>query len=244
MIKLNDVEIKPTIFPDKTSQVWQVSSISPIANHILWDFENEAEVFQVLQLIALTESMYKKSTVLEMPTMPYARQDKLISNESSFAGRVFVELIENTGVRVIVTDVHNKALLPRNWYNRKVDDRIAQVVKETKADIVCFPDYGAANRNYNISIPSIALSKTRDPLSGAITRLAYYGSGEELAGKYVLIIDDLCDGGRTFIEAAKVLYKAGASEVHLYTTHGIYSKGVGVLKEAGLKRVFNYKGEV
>ena len=43
---------------------------------------------------------------------------------------------------------------------------------------------------------------------------------------------------------AKELYKLGALEVQLFTTHGIYSKGVQVLKDAGIVKIFNRKGEV
>ena len=33
---------------------------------------------------------------------------------------------------------------------------------------------------------------------------------------------DICDGGRTFIELAKVLKDNGAKRVTLYVTHGIF----------------------
>lgn len=247
MIKLNGHIVTPTIFPDKTSQVWKVEGISDVVNHILWDFENEAEVFHVLQLIALTENTHPKSTVLEMPTMPYARQDKEISNSSTFAGKVFVKLILDTGVRVITTDVHNKKLLPPEWKNRDVNDRIKEVIELSGANLICFPDQGAATRGYfTRNLPTILLDKNRNQLTGEIEGLRMFSFYKEYfpENPKFLIIDDLCDGGRTFIEAAKVLYNEGAEEVHLFTTHGIYSKGVEVLKEAGIKRVFNYKGEV
>lgn len=40
-----------------------------------------------------------------------------------------------------------------------------------------------------------------------------------------IIVDDLCDGGATFIQCSKELRKRGAREVHLVVTHGIFSKG-------------------
>jgi ribose-phosphate pyrophosphokinase len=39
-----------------------------------------------------------------------------------------------------------------------------------------------------------------------------------------LIIDDICDGGRTFIEISKAL-SGFQGELHLFVTHGIFSKG-------------------
>lgn len=41
MIKLNYTEVKPTIFPDKTSQVWKLDpSMIGSYNLIDWDIEN------------------------------------------------------------------------------------------------------------------------------------------------------------------------------------------------------------
>lgn len=41
-----------------------------------------------------------------------------------------------------------------------------------------------------------------------------------------IIIDDLCDGGATFIEMAKSLRERGVQKVYLVVTHGIFSKGI------------------
>jgi len=44
--------------------------------------------------------------------------------------------------------------------------------------------------------------------------------------KNCIIIDDLCDGGRTFTECAKVLEANGAEKIGLSVAHGIFSKGL------------------
>ena len=53
MIKLNGVEIKPTIFPDGTSQVWKIDDISTDVQVIEWEYENDAEIFHICQLAEL-----------------------------------------------------------------------------------------------------------------------------------------------------------------------------------------------
>lgn len=60
----------------------------------------------------------------------------------------------------------------------------------------------------------------------------------------ICIVDDICDGGRTFIEAAKLLQRLEPKEIHLYVSHGIFSKGLKVLTEAGISKIFTHKGEV
>ncbi len=70
--------------------------------------------------------------------------------------------------------------------------------------------------------------KNRDA-SGNITHTDVF-SPAPIEGQDCLIVDDICDGGRTFIELAKTLKDKGAKSVTLYITHGIFSKGVDALK--------------
>lgn len=49
---------------------------------------------------------------------------------------------------------------------------------------------------------------------------------EDISGKPILIFDDLCDGGATFISEAKYLIKKFPDrKLHLFVSHGIFSKG-------------------
>ena len=56
------------------------------------------------------------------------------------------------------------------------------------------------------------------------------------------MIDDICDGGRTFIECAKLLKAAGVGSMALYVSHGIFSKGLDPLENAGFTQVFTKEG--
>jgi ribose-phosphate pyrophosphokinase len=48
---------------------------------------------------------------------------------------------------------------------------------------------------------------------------------------HCFIVDDICDGGRTFIELSKELKKRNCGNVYLIISHGIFSKGIDVLRE-------------
>jgi ribose-phosphate pyrophosphokinase len=54
-----------------------------------------------------------------------------------------------------------------------------------------------------------------------------------------LILDDICDGGRTFSELAKQLQVQHAGDIYLYVTHGIFSQGLAALKPH-FKHVYCY----
>lgn len=248
MIKLNGQPINVTTFPDKTSQVWRLTNIDELdGNRITWEFEHDGEVFLLCQLLDLLYAETKVPILLDIPTLPYARQDKITSNESTFALNTFLNILDtfyNDRLKVTVLDAHNPKVLPYYFTNKLPTFRIISVISEVTPDIICFPDQGASKRGYTTEgLPVIILDKKRNQSTGEIEGLEYNGT-LDLECKSVLILDDLCDGGRTFIEAAKLLYGLGVKSVDLYTTHGIYSKGVDCLKEAGIKRIFNFKGEL
>jgi len=43
-----------------------------------------------------------------------------------------------------------------------------------------------------------------------------------------IIVDDICDGGGTFIGLAEELRRRNAASLYLYVTHGIFSKDADV----------------
>ena len=247
MIKLNDVVIKPTIFPDGTSQIWKIDpdlfklQYTP---HIMWEFENESELIHVLQLATLCKKLECRP-YLQIPFLPYGRQDKEVSNETTFGLSVFLHILESTNlfIKILTIDAHNPHVIG-DIRNISADPYIQESIRQCAPTMICFPDKGATVRGYTTGgLPSFYLDKKRNQSTGEIEGLKYEGD-MSLQNEHVLIIDDLCDGGRTFIEASKLLYSKGAASVCLFTTHGIYSKGVQVLRDAGIKRIFNHKGEV
>lgn len=270
MIKLNGEIIKPTIFPDKTSQVWQLddelldqayhSTMQGFVCHILWEFEAEAELIHVLQLIDLlgAQGIPDNYIRLEMPFLPYGRQDKYVSNSTTFGLHTFMNILNKVipEVEKRTFDAHSKvsegiANLSTVGSPIQAISNVLYLLKATvRTDLIlCYPDKGARDRYDPANFEKITsgvkdivvMEKTRNQLTGALEMASVT---QDLTGNYVLIIDDLCDGGGTFILAAKELYKAGAKEVYLYVSHALCTKGTQVLKDAGIKRIFDKNGEV
>ncbi len=248
MIKINDYVVVPTIFPDKTSQVWKLPEemLHQDIVHIKWEFENEAEFIHLVQLRYLFK--HAQIVTLYMPYLPYARQDKEIANDKTFALIPFLYLLKGLQFKTIgMFDAHNFSMVESildNAINIEPEIEINDVVKLTKANVVLFPDKGAYNR-YNdlIHDPNICIvvaEKVRDQLTGEILKTEL--TSPVYKTDRVLIVDDLCDGGATFIKLMPLIKQA--SEVSLYVSHGIFSKGVQVLKDAGIARIFTKNGEV
>jgi ribose-phosphate pyrophosphokinase len=53
----------------------------------------------------------------------------------------------------------------------------------------------------------------------------------DVKDKNLLIVDDLADGGRTFVALAKELKAQGANEVRLYVSHGMFHYGFDEIKK-------------
>lgn len=248
MITLNGLKIVPTVFPDKTSQVWHLpdSVLADVYKDneaiIGWQFESEAELIQVAQLKTLLDS-YCEIVNLDMPYLPYGRQDKRVDNESTFALKTFSVLINALNFNEVrVLDAHNnsRAQMIRGLEDRSAKNYIADVAGAVKADALLFPDAGAKLRYAAYCIaPAVCATKIRDQETGKISGVRIDG---KVSGKRILIVDDICDGGATFVALAGAA--KGAKEISLYVTHGIFSRGLEPLREAGIGRIFTHKGEV
>jgi ribose-phosphate pyrophosphokinase len=247
---VRDQIVNPTIFPDKTSQVWKLDfsrydDSKPI--DIVWHFEEEAELIWVNQLICLFYQQGKEINNLYMPYLPYGRQDKEVSNESTFAKEVFLEILlkEQIGGFLTTLDAHS--------YHPKIVSYSAipyinKAIDEFQPHVLVFPDSGAYDRyaeNYiKDHAPILVLEKVRDQKTGWITSLKLDGKltnahpSNNIAHRF-LIIDDICDGGATFERASMFLHENYKhSTVGLYVTHGIFSKGYEGMIDRGITHFY------
>ena len=245
MIYLNGTPVNVTIFPDKTSQVWK------LPEHILykqdsiieWDFENEGEFLHLAQLKDLLDR-FNTYTTLKLKYLPYGRQDKVVSNDTTFALTTFSKLLNILRFdEVIITDPHSTITLDliKNSIDLYPQEEVTKVAELLDATVLCYPDRGAKEKYmYVFSYVYVYGEKVRDQSTGNILSYKLIG---DVKDKNVLIVDDICDGGMTFKLLAKDLLAAGAREVNLFVTHGIFSKGLGIIKESGIKRIFTQDGE-
>ena len=243
MIKVQGHQIEPTIFPDDTTQIWKLPAelLGATTVHIDWRFESEAELLWLAQI----KMLFKQAVFfsLHVPYLPYARQDKEVSNNLTFALHSFAKILNGIGFdAVTAVDVHNPAVtkdLIANFKNIQVDGIHEGLAAKLKADYLVFPDAGARERyHYAKTRPHIVFEKERDQATGKITghRLVpELSATEALDGKRLLIVDDICDGGATFLSIRNAIAARYTCQLDLFVTHGIFSKGRGVLEKAGLR---------
>lgn len=238
MFFVNGELVNLTIFPDGTSQVWKLpmdNILKHIKCNIKWGFGSEADVIHLAQLVDLLREYYNDLS-LEIIYLPYGRQDKEVSNSSTFALKSFAKILNSFEFsEVIIHDPHSNealALIKNSVALYPISDVCAEMRNN---DLIAYPDNGAFLKYFSIyGFPYVVGSKVREQSTGKITSYELVG---EVKGKRVLIVDDICDGGATFCLLAKELYAKGALEVNLFVTHGIFSKGLSPLREANIRRV-------
>lgn len=201
----------------------------------------------VMALLLLTDAVRRHGTQriwLWMPYLPYARQDRVCARGESLSLAVFCELINSQGYEYVeVWDVHSDvapALLkrcevvpPEEFLENAVD------LIDWEKTLLVAPDAGALKKTAKVAsyfcTSFIRADKTRDAKTGAITGTVVHS--EHVGNSDLLIVDDICDGGRTFIELARELRKLTTGRVMLYVTHGIFSRGTQVF-DGLIDRVF------
>ena len=174
------------------------------------------------------------------PYLPYARQDRVAFPGEALSAAVACRLLNAQGYRSIeVWDAHSDvslALLNRVRHRPASDFAVPIVGPQ---DVIVAPDQGAVKRAAGCARLAGAMlvhaEKTRSTDTGAITGTVVHS--EPIGNRDFLIIDDICDGGRTFTELARVLRPLTTGQVKLYVTHGIFSAGFAALA-ADIDRIY------
>jgi ribose-phosphate pyrophosphokinase len=209
---------------------------------------------ELLALIHYLDAVQGQVEELLIPYLPYARQDRVAAPGDPLAIAVLARLLCSSGVRTFASlDVHSPAAerafstvgaslrnLPATpWLQRFVEH--CERSPDQELWFVA-PDKGARTRTRALAealssaqrpIGLIHGEKVRDPHTGALAgfRIDPQESPPTLErDALVVVVDDICDGGGTFLGLAAALRKSyGEHELNLWTTHGIYSKGLDEL---------------
>jgi ribose-phosphate pyrophosphokinase len=208
------------------------------------NFDKSAEVsvthrlnsFNDLGLLCLAvDALHRMDAQLDTLVIPYfpaARQDRVMVPGEPLSVKVYADIINHFQFKkVLVFDAHSEVtpavlnncqVIPNHVFIQKVLEKIGTEV------ILISPDGGALKKIYKVSeflggIEVVECSKNRDVKTGKLKGFKVYA--DDLQGKDCLIVDDICDGGGTFIGLSEELKNKNAGKLYLAVSHGIFSKG-------------------
>ncbi|MCV9932009.1 ribose-phosphate diphosphokinase [Flavobacterium sp. LS1R47] len=173
---------------------------------------------------------------LFIPYFPAARQDRVMIKGEPLSVKVYADIINAMQLnKVFVFDAHSE-VTPALVNNCEVIPNhtfIATVIKTIGSNVkLISPDGGALKKIYKVSeflggVDVVECSKSRDVKTGRLSGFKVYE--DDLKGIDCLIVDDICDGGGTFVGLAEELKKKNAGKLYLAVSHGIFNKGFEVL---------------
>ena len=218
------------------NSIFIIQSISSPANDNLMEL--------LLCIDALKRSSAKNITAV-IPYFGYARQDRKVVPRTSISAKLVSNLITNAGAdRVVTLDLHSGQI--QGFFDIPVDNLFAtpifarHIKKKVKTNnLICVaPDVGgtprarALGKMLNVGL---AIVDKRRQAPGRSEVMNVIGN---VNNKTCIIVDDIIDSGGTIVNAAKILKKKGAKEVHVYVSHGVLSgDAVEKIKKSEIKNL-------
>lgn len=230
---VQEVSVKQFTFPGGEPHV-KISDPIHLTEYLIVAKITSAEDVITLMLLKDALSPYNVPVTLLIPYFPGARQDRRMVEGEPFTAKVFANLINDMMFhQVFIFDPHSDVITALLDDVNVIDnhDFVKRAITQTSLpqnSIIVSPDAGSNKKvygliktlgNYNL----VKCDKQRDTSNGNITGFEVYA--DDLGGNPCVIVDDICDGGGTFIGLAKELQKKNSGSLHLIVSHGIFSKG-------------------
>ena len=201
-------------------------------------------LFELLLMIDAAKRASAHKVIAVMPYFGWARQDRKDKPRVSIGAKLVANMLHAAGCdRVMTCDLHADQI--QGFFDFPVDHIYASAVflpylKGLNIDnlAIAAPDMGGAKRanayaRY-LECPVIICHKSREKANvvGSITAIG------DVAGKNVVIVDDMIDTAGTLAKAANVLKEMGALSVRACATHPVFSgPAYDRIKESALEEV-------
>lgn len=167
-----------------------------------------------------------------IPYMPFSRHDRKSDCLDSMPISMVKEIL--APVHVLTIDPHSD--VTGSWFPNYPQSEVVKLFEEKGIfggdGIVVIPDAGATKKAYSWlnGREYVQCLKKRDFKTGKLSGFEILDPGL-VHGRHVVIIDDICDAGGTFLGLAELLLSAGAASLRLGVTHGLFTKGLEELKK-------------
>jgi ribose-phosphate pyrophosphokinase len=220
MVEFSDGEFEPSF--DETvrgADVFLIQSTTPPSDNLM----------ELLLMIDAAKRASAANIIAVMPYFGYARQDKKGKPRVPIGAKLVSNLLTAAGVdRIMTIDLHADQI--QGFFEVPVDHLYASelFVEDILSLnlpnlIIASPDMGGskrANAYAKILKSGVVICYKERKEANVIGDMKVLG---DVAGKDVVIIDDMVDTAGTLTKAADLMIANGATSVRAYCTHGILS---------------------
>jgi ribose-phosphate pyrophosphokinase len=186
----------------------------------------------LMELLLLIDAAVRASAARVTAVIPYfgyARQDRKDQPRVALSAKLVANMISTAGAnRVLTMDLHSPSI--QGFFDIPFDHLYSSpifvdMIKNMNRDnlVVVSPDIGSTKRARayaNRLGTELAIVDKRRVGPNQIQEVILIG---DVAGKTVVMIDDMVDTGGTLCEAARLLMDSGAKEVFAACAHPILS---------------------
>lgn len=225
MILYGGEKVNITTFPNGESKL-ELAGISFRDTTVQLVYEGDADLIHLMLFTKWWKGADSRPLNLRVNYFPYSRMDRVEKATDVFSLKYVAEFINSLDYATVVVDeAHSDvalALIDNVFPLYSTTELCECVVKENKLKdyVVFYPDAGAEKRySKRIAHPNVLTGvKKRNFQTGEILSLEVMGNAD-IKGKDVVIVDDLCSYGGTFIASATKLKELGASRIFLVVGH-------------------------
>lgn len=201
------------------SHVFIVQSTPPPADNMM----------ELLLMIDAAKRASAYKVIAVIPYFGYARQDRKDKPRVSIGAKLMADLLSAAGVdRVITMDLHADQI--QGFFNVPVDHLFASALfipyirNLGLRDItIASPDVGGtkrANTYARLLESDMVICHKSRAKANVVDSMTLIG---EVAGKDVIIVDDMIDTAGTISKAARLMLEKGANSVRAFAAHAVLS---------------------
>jgi len=191
--------------------------------------DQDTRLLQFFQILSAVKPVAAKVTAI-IPYLPYSRQDEISRQGETDSAAMIVKLLSCAGLDELVTfNCHflegdkEKNIDGLNIENRSIVTDLLEYVKPRVSDPVFIAaDQGAAH--FVERLGGVSMEKTlgeyiHGPL--AFRQITSEKLDADIAGRDVILIDDMIISGETMVKAVQVCKKGGARRIVCVSVHGL-----------------------
>lgn len=188
---------------------------------------NAEDLFLLMQL---SDILHRQEVVVDELHIPYLmsmRCDRVFSFDRPFSLKLVSDIVKGVGARcTYIYEPHSMRCVDfTNCAEKSIS--LSLLLEYLGSSTICFPDKGAKDRydEYRLKIDTLLCEKVRNVDTGVLEGFKVVNP-EVFKGGEITLVDDLCDGGGTFIGLTTHLRKLKPTKLRLVVTHAVQQKGI------------------
>lgn len=227
------INIEETVRGD---DLYIIQSTSFPVNDNLWE---------LLIMIDACKRASANTVNIVLPYFGYSRQDRVAKSREPITAKLVANMLTKAGIdRVVTLDLH--AVQVQGFFDIPVDnlftvplfaEHYSQLGLVGADTVVVSPKNSGIKRARSLAEYLDSPIAIIDYAQDDSEREEGYVIGD-VSGKKAILIDDILNTGKTFAEAAKILERAGATDIYAVASHGLFAGGAAdVLETAPIKEI-------